>query len=117
MIAEFQDGRSRPRGLRRNSTVRRHRPAPRSSQGPPQIQLLALPGLDFTHIQPSTSTDPAAGPASAGLDPAHSEDPGRATSARAERREEWRPWETRHRSYQTTYVREPACSHFTPDYV
>ena len=46
VMVESQDGRSRPRGLRRNSTVRRRRPAPRNSQGPPQIQLLALPQLD-----------------------------------------------------------------------
>jgi len=46
VIVEPHDsrGRTRERGIRRNSTSRRPRPAP--NQGPPQIQLLALPQLD-----------------------------------------------------------------------
>jgi len=63
--------------------------------------------------QPRTSTDPAARPASAGLDPAHTQDSRRASPARTEQRKERRQGETRHRPHPSTHVWEPAGSRFS----
>lgn len=60
----------------------------------------------------SFSTDPAAGVASARLNPTRPADPRRAASARPERRQERRPRATGHRPHPPTHVREPACSYF-----
>lgn len=59
----------------------------------------------------SFSTDPAAGVASARLNPTRPADPRRAASARPERRQERRPRATGHRPHPPTHVREPACSY------